>query len=419
MRSFETKRAAIASTLLLACVSLFSGCASLNVSVAVLNPQVAEAEADRLIIKEVLPKILAGSFRNDFTDLKNAHGGAVIALSQTYAQAASKDGLSESEKAFLIGAAEGLQNSFPREWEPIYNDVEKQVNAIDGLIERLNDRKESTTDASIKDELVTMIAQRIKERQDIIRNLQRMVRRDFEGGPSSTTNEAITGAKQNVANRKALALRKDLLDKLDLLDDQVRVAAEGNANLQQEREKIPGALKQLFYGGDLINSPLAYAVVSASDDKWGLKFDHSHAKGLFGNTDIAIKAIGPGNFTVKGVSFNPADVAQAASKVTTQAVLLAAQIAGVPVNIVGAPDTPGAGLSASSQRLATAQADLGVVKARMMGFEEALMVVAKAIVDEETGILGTSVEREEAIKAIRAVYEAQKPRLQLPEEETK
>jgi hypothetical protein len=198
----------------------------------------------------------------------------------------------------------------------------------------------------------------------------------------------------------------------------VRKSLSTDPDVLKDKKKITDKSKELYDPGDLINSPLTYAVVSAHDDLWAEKFDYSRAYGLFGNTDIAIKAIGPGNFTIKGVSFNPADVAQAASKVTTQAVLLAAQIAGVPVNIAGTPSGDGAALAKSSTRLSEAISELNEEKADMMGFKDALLIIAQTIVDEKDRLANNSGEiRKEAIDAIKAVYQSQKTRLSLDDGE--
>ena len=56
-----------------------------------------------------------------------------------------------------------------------------------------------------------------------------------------------------------------------------------------------------------------------------------------GNVNIAIRMSPSGNFTLKGMTLDPSAVAQVAAKVGTQSIMLAAQMAGVPVNI-GNPD---------------------------------------------------------------------------------
>lgn len=122
------------------------------------------------------------------------------------------------------------------------------------------------------------------------------------------------------------------------------------------------------------------------------------------------------DFTIKGLTFDPGDVAVAASKVTTQAVLLAAQIAGVPVNLDGSsPSESGAALSMSSKRLTEIRKKLASQKAMLNGYHDALNTIANAILREKQYLSEDDTKRAEAIEAIQRVYEAQKSRIEIRE----
>jgi hypothetical protein len=116
------------------------------------------------------------------------------------------------------------------------------------------------------------------------------------------------------------------------------------------------------------------------------------------------------------VTFNPADVAATAAKVTSQTVLLAAQVAGVPVKLSGSPDAnkAGAALAQSSNALATSLALNERVHTRMIAHRDALRRIAAAIVNERDVVLsGNDAERKAALDSIKAVYESQAPRLRI------
>jgi hypothetical protein len=128
--------------------------------------------------------------------------------------------------------------------------------------------------------------------------------------------------------------------------------------------------------------------------------------------------LAPGNFTIKGISFNPADVAAAAAKVTSQTVLLAAQVAGVPVKLSGSPPQGAAGgaLAQNSKGLTAVLAENERVDQRVAGQREALRRIAAAVVNERITIAkGTPDQRKAALAAIKAVYESHAPQLRVTE----
>ena len=142
--------------------------------------------------------------------------------------------------------------------------------------------------------------------------------------------EALQDAANQVLAKDFSAAFLDSQLKSAPIDVRADLAKSIQKAQQTGQQEVVQQATQLFDSGDIQQSPYVYYVASADEKKWAPKFDQTAGRGTFGNTDIAIKALAPGNFTIKGISFNPADVAATASKVTSQTVLLAAQVAGVP-----------------------------------------------------------------------------------------
>jgi len=215
----------------------------------------------------------------------------------------------------------------------------------------------------------------------------------------------LVSAIENLNGQKTY-LKEYLLRDIDQLEEKKpeadkRVAAQAN-----------NEITKLFDSGGLIHSDYAYYLASAPEEEWGDPYDQSFGKGYFGNIDLAIKAIDQGNFTVKGLSFNPSDVTAMAAKITTQSVILAAQIAGVPVNIQGTPQGSGASLAASSSRIKTAKTNQSQLTLQFESQRDALLKIAQSILDEEDAISeGTHEQRKKSIDTISAIYNAQAGRL--------
>jgi hypothetical protein len=143
--------------------------------------------------------------------------------------------------------------------------------------------------------------------------------------------------------------------------------------------------------GALGDSQFAFAVASIPESQWRQDFNKAFAQGRSGNVDIAVVLNQAADFSVKGMRFDATKVAQVASKVTTQSLLLAASIAGVPVGKAGgsgaAPPATGStgGSSAPAfagepdQELTAAESALHSREALEKQRKEALIAVADAI----------------------------------------
>jgi len=206
--------------------------------------------------------------------------------------------------------------------------------------------------------------------------------------------------------------------KVDVLEPAV-VEAEtaAGADVAQAEAAVADARKSLIGGQGLVQSPYAYAPAAAPEEKWSPRFNETFGGGYLGNLNVAIKMVDLGDFTLKGVTFDPSDVVRAISKVTVQTLVLAAQIYGVPIKAPAgaAPQAPAGGaLAASSTRLATVQEASAAREAKRQDYRAALTTIALAIIREQPKLASTdNAQRQAAIDAIKATYEAHKTRLDL------
>lgn len=403
-----------------------AGCANLKLEVEVLDPMVVRNMANDDRVRKELPNIVGESeqaLKGRVDDLSNAHYREYLKARDDLLLQASKLPANSPDRARLETVAESF-NEFPfgdmytksraalltnrdklaKAWDA-YKDAPDEVSQIREARARLSkdDRESTRSDyatlsaATDKGKARNTLIVALDERKSLETNLAALADRDI-AELRGNVKQALTD--QGLPEGKAIAASS-------------QIAKQGVENVARQ--------SQLFYNGGLPLSPYAFYVASAPEDSWAEKYDRSKAKGLFGNTDIAIKALGEGNYTLKGVSFNPADVAAAASKVATQMVLLAAQIGGVPVKLSSStqsaiPDTAntpaGSALAQSSNRLATALEQDGVVSEKIAAQQDALLRIAAAILREKKDIEGSSGEQlKAAIAAIKASYESHAPRL--------
>jgi hypothetical protein len=360
-----------------------AGCSSLSVQVDVLRPETVSARAEADAIVQAMPLIAAEddlSVERVFAEIINAHFGAYQDLADKYRVTASALPAGSEEHEQLEGAAESLASLTPTMRE-FYQRKEGEVKATNASLRKLWTDYQAATDATSREQLAHRLTAQMAERRAILASVYAMIGHDLDGRVADLPQAAATSAAATI------------------------VTAESEV-----RQK----LTQLFDGGGLIDSRYTFYVVSAAETEWAPMFDRTFANGLFGNTDIAIKALGPGNFTIKGLSFNPADVAATAAKVTTQTVLLAAQIAGVPVKVSGTPDpqTNGAALATSSSALAQTLSQSAQVDQRVVAHRDALMRIASVILQERGTIAtGTAADRKASLDVIKAVYSSHAARL--------
>lgn len=351
----------------LACLAL-SGCGTLNVTMEVLDPQVIQREQEKLLVTYGIPKALAAtdaSIGSAVQQMRQAHREFYQELRDTdYARAAT---LAPKPAHDLRAIADTRLGNFDQRVGSMYQSLAASLQQYRAaLVRALNGRYT----VAPQDPNYYEVLQILRTWQDTVFDVQQRITKD-----TRSTVKAAGGA------------------------DAPLLAA-----VEAEIAAITSALAQV----SLQDSPYAYAVASAKPGQWSDGYNKVYTYGSFGATDVAIK-LDPdtGNYLLKGLSFDPSDVAAVASKVSAQALLLATQIAGVPVKLSTPPadDAAGAALAKSSGALADAQARVATRAAQDEARKVALLAIANVIVNEESDLKSTDdKKRRAAIEAIRNAF---------------
>ncbi|WP_203292672.1 hypothetical protein [Maricaulis parjimensis] len=182
---------------------------------------------------------------------------------------------------------------------------------------------------------------------------------------------------------------------------------EALAEARQQLEDLRSTVRSIIGDGSLVGSGYAYAVRSVPAEHWQDNFNQAYGGGFMGNTDIVIRLNSQGDFSVKGLTFDPSTVASVASRVSTQAVLLGAQIAGVPAQSSGSGSHH---LAQANSALADAEETRLTREAMSAGRRRALLEMGMAILSEEDAIsasgAGADESRDRADASIRAQFDA-------------
>lgn len=342
---------AVAAALLAAALA---GCGSLQVRVDVLDPghvRDAMAEASqRKLLHEVVaaePGELARRVERKQADYRRAAGQLV---EQTVAAAAA---LPDGPRGLVGAVAQSWRDEIAtgqiaRRTEDLKGELESRAQAIRDLDARLAVDRQRPLPAELREQLTRLAAddKRLSELQQAdLRELQANLRTLAPAAPAAATAVAVEEALAARAAAAAAVARRSILQ-----------------------------------GGGLAGTEFAYIVARADEALWAPDFNRAYASGTFGNVDIVIRLNETADFSVKGMMFDASKVAQVASKVLTQSVLIGAQLAGVPVATASSgTQTGGDALSRSSADLAAAEALLARREAALRAQREAMRVAARAI----------------------------------------
>jgi hypothetical protein len=374
-------RAGVVVSLLLA-VALV-GCGRLQIQVDVLDPKEVEREIDRVLIRDALPDVLAQSdegLRTKFNALFEQHEKFYADLAVAYRNQAAT--LSGDARMLSETAANALVPDFRRFIGPLYDVARNDVQRLNTEIRALEPARAAP---GAPPTATSDLAQKLRQRNERFLDFSRFVLRN--------TNDKLKGAAREL-NRNAL--------------EPIRASAE----------TVRQASNTLIQGRDLLDSPYTFAVASADDTKWSPYYNRTIGGGYLGNFDMAVKMVSLGDFTIKGLLFDPSDVARAISRVAVQALVLSAQMSGVPVRMPppsssGRPPADGTALAESSAALAQIQDTTARTEAKLADYREALVLIAQAILRERDQITRTTDERGAANAAIKGSFDAHKARLQL------
>lgn len=349
-------------------------CSTMNVQVDIVNPTVIETEADRMLMRDSVPEIVS---QDDtavdvmIDRVQQLHQDYYAEVAGRYrARAAS---LSPKSKAALESAADQLMMDFAFN-NPVYERMRASLKAVNAEIRAAVAAPDS---ANKTNDIVT----RIRKRSILVSNFKAFLNSD---GATLAAGEVS------------------------------RIGASREADESRRRffTAMNATVRNLVGQFSLVDSAFAFAVANAGDSLWKTDFDHSFGRARLGDMNLAVKMESPGVFTIKGVTFDPSEVVRLAAKVTTQALVLGTQLAGVPLPAkTPAPGAAGSALATSSGELETLQSADAQKSAKAADRTNALLTIAQAILREQGGIDGTADERKASIRSIKATYDAHKTRL--------
>ncbi len=357
----------------------FIGCSSLSVRVDIVNPSVVEAHVDQVLLRDALPFVRA---QNDLTvdgvldAAFDDHRNFYKSLAAEYRTEAATKTVAE-EKADLLAMADSLVGDFAIALQPPYDEARARLKRLNAEI-RAIDAKEAFPEKEAQ-----MVA-RLRERDRYLDNFINMIARDTEGAVSLTVER----------------LGADIRDRAEDLRSKLLLKARA------EQRALIGVL-------GLVESSEAYRVVTADDTSWHEDFDRSFGRSRLGDMNLAIKMETPGIFTIKGVTFDPSEVARVASKVTTQALVFSAQLAGVPLKTktfaASETTTSAATSSGELEAAASQQAQRDAITGDR---RDAFLALANTVLAEQEVIKsGSAAQRSAAIKNIKNALDAHKARL--------
>lgn len=385
---------------LLAAVVALSGCGQLRVRVDILDPEYVQAE------------IVDQNARHTFRSIQSAKPGDLAdAVARNFARY-------QQEVAKLAQAYSSLAEQLP--------DPEKK--ALKDIAEGY---PRAVTSGSIP-EAAAMHADDMEARAQQIRMLGASLAWNGRGPIPRVMLEALsafTAADKNfvaVQQRdvralasgfrtvKASATARHKLKPAAIEQSEPSIAA-------QEQNTIVAARKSLIDGAEISNTEFAHLVASAPDTLWAPNYNRAFGSGVLGNTDVVIRMNSTADFSVKGMRFDATTVAQVASKVLTQTVLLGAQMAGVPVAKPSTSGATGDALSQTSADLASADAALAQRQALAASQRSAIRATARTIISAAPALQAADLRNKPADDAgrvalhdaIESTIDALKPQLQM------
>jgi hypothetical protein len=385
---------------------LLAGCGSLRVEVAALDPREVEREVDRLFLRERLNTELArpdDSATQPIVVIERQHFEALEVLREAF-EAERGEIEDQAEIKVLNGELKGVDKSWERakgqyarakgQLDVIHRQVVELAATLglqEAKLETLEDResKEAVEAQVAIGATRGALADQLRRQDEIVRLLQERMKEDMADAVKAAP-EASRDTVREAANRAVEAAQSSLRSII------------GDHGIQRDR--------------------YAFAVANADEHLWATRFNRVLGTGRLGNLNVAIKMVDIGDFTLKGLSFDPSDVARMAGKVTSQALVLASQIAGVPVTqpTSGSSSgstttgTSGAALATSSRTMAAAERDAVVRAAQAAGAEDGLLSVAKTVLREWSAIEGDDKTRRAAgVKAIQSSLAANQQRINM------
>lgn len=200
-----------------------------------------------------------------------------------------------------------------------------------------------------------------------------------------------------------LCLEKEpTVPNLDKLHAIISTQKHTQASMQNELVSLTG-------GANIMDDPLAPAVIAAPNAFWKGIYNETTALGTMGNTDIAIKMETVGSFTIKGVRVDTSKVTEATFDVLKQSIRMVAAAYGVPLPITGSKTQQGTGESPTDVLATTDEIRLTADRKRLLS-KTAVLTLLDLIVAQRTDLRSAS-NRKVTIQSLKHSFEAYKGQL--------
>jgi len=350
--------------LIMAGAALLAGCGQLRVAVSVLDPQYVHNEVVEESQRKVYRKIVLAK-----------PGDMAAAVDRKFADY-------QREVLVLVQRYEGLAKKFPPEHAAalgkIADDLRKSIST--GSI--VDNASEEGTEAERQAQEIRAFGARIQwsGRGEVPAELREKLAafqaRDKEFAVVQQRDLRALGASvRQIAARVTLTAPG-----APAAPAAPNIAAETQAIKAQEAVVAAVLQRSIIGDASIAHTEYAYIVAQAREHLWAPNYNQAFASGTMGNVDIVIRMNSTADFSVKGMLFDASKVAQVASKVMTQALLIGAQMSGVPTATASTgTQNSGDALSKSSSELSVLEAALAKRQALSDAQRDAIRSAARVI----------------------------------------
>lgn len=363
------------TVLVLTLAALLSGCGQLAVRVDVLDPEHVRQESSEEGLRKLYREIvnaqngeLAARVDHNFASYQRE----VIKLANSYDEVAKKlqDGRGDALKEVANGLRIGVTTG------DVLTDVSRHGSTMEALAHAIRELGvklkwpgRGAVPAELRERLANFEAED-KRLQLVQQRELRVLLNDGRRVSAMVRNPQPVAAGAAPAAEAAAAAAAS----------GAAAAPEIKAAAEQAALVASVSQRSIIQDGGLAATEYAYLVASAPEHLWASNFNRAFASGNFGNVDVVIRLNSTADFSVKGMLFDATKVAQVASKVLTQSILIGAQMAGVPTTATSTgTQTGGDALSKSSADLATAEAAIAKRQALAESQRGAIRSIARTI----------------------------------------
>jgi hypothetical protein len=345
----------------------------MNVTVAVINPKITAVARDEFLLRDELPAVHAMSddlTRGAYQRANNRMAAVYTQIAADYERAGHAAGSPRGDK--WLFAADDIRKITIPQISKRYGDEAATMTELEARI-----RAADSATPRREDYIASLLRQRIQRKRAFI----------------VWSSQGLDTAVQQANNAD--------------------IGVKGDVTLFGLQQEHAAAVNNLLIGDANITALReAFAVTTAKPDDWSPKYDQSVGTGRFGRVDVAIKMESRGVFTIKGITFDPSEVVRVAAKVTTQALVVGAQLAGVPITKRAGTTGDGAALTTSSSDLNDLEAQQKTHATKNADRRGALLELATTILAQEGPLSSTDNPTvSTAITAIRAKSTAVNTRL--------